>query len=257
MAGRIPPSEQFGHLRQKLEDLQIITQDLSRLDGAQYLRLYEKMQDLIANLDVTVTNLVTDLTYTRTQINESQAAQNDALAAATWDASRITSGTLAPVRGGTGTPNTYENDLSASTRRSAWVTDAGVLGYAPSTRASKQDIEPAEFTTEHLRTMTVCLYRYRSAVAREAWVHEFDCVAAPYSAPTEIGVIADDLDAAGLWPFVMYEGHGDAARPVGVHIELIGLAALRLAQLAFDAVDDIQTDIADLRRQIGVPRATE
>lgn len=126
-----------------------------------------------------------------------------------------------------------------STRRSAWVQSNGLLGWASSSRHKKQNIRPAELTLEQLRAIPVVLYRYRRAVAAER-AGSID------HAPTEIGTIAEDLHDLGLWQFVSYEGHGEDAKPAGVHYELLALAALSLGQQLADRIDRIEERLAAL-----------
>lgn len=115
----------------------------------------------------------------------------------------------------------YNRDIT-STRRATWTRSDGTLGYASSQRSKKRDIRDAEFTLEQLLAIPVVLYRYRAAVDAENEGGE--------RAATEIGTIADDLHDLGLWQFVVYEGRGEDAVPVGVHYEILALAALSLGQ---------------------------
>ena len=176
----------------------------------------------------------------------------------------ITSGVLPIARGGTGAssidgarasldvaPNiayyggfrrdVWDRNITGQ-RRSAWIEDAGGtinLGHTASTRASKQNIRPVGLTEQQLRAIPVVLYRYRAEVDRER--------SEPgYRAATEIGTIADDLHDLGLWHFVVYEGRGDDARPVSVHYELLGLAALALAQQLAGRLDALEKRLSGL-----------
>jgi hypothetical protein len=118
-------------------------------------------------------------------------------------------------------PAVYARNLFG-TRRGAWVQDDGTLGYASSKRAYKQDFEVPEWTVEQMIAIPILHYRRRKAVAAER--------RGEGRAATEIGTIADAMHDLGLWEFVIYDGRGDDAVPVGVHYELLSLAALWLAQ---------------------------
>lgn len=147
----------------------------------------------------------------------------------------------------------WVRDVSAYTRAAVWMGFPGqvLLGFAPSTRASKTDIRAVDLTLEQLRAIPVIFYRYLAAIAREKDEPGF-------KAATEIGTIADDLHELGLWPFVMYEQdkHGRTvidkrtkdAIPRGVHYELLGLAAIRLGQLAHDRLDDLEQRLAKIEK---------
>lgn len=128
------------------------------------------------------------------------------------------------------------------TRQAAWIGNDGTikLGYSPSTRASKQDIAEPEWSIDQLRAIPILHYRYIAEVAKQA--------ADPsYHVGTELGSIADELHALGLWEFVIYEGHGVDATPRGIHYELLGLAALWLAQRAHDRIDHLERELTTLK----------
>lgn len=198
------------------------------------------------------------------------------LATAMADAATITTGTLTrPVNTSgsvdaagslkSGFANSY--DILTS-RKAVWMDASGVLGYASSSRFKKQDIVLADLTIDQLRAVAVCFYRYIAEVEKERTGYEVVRVPETdddgesiqgerrklpegYRAATEIGVIAEDLDALGLWMFVIYEGRGETAVPVGVHYELLGLAALRLAQMAWDEIDSLASRLDKLEKAAG------
>lgn len=120
-------------------------------------------------------------------------------------------------------PGVYGRNITW-TRRAVWIGDNGELGYASSKRATKQNFEAPDWTVEQLMSVPILHYRYRAAVYRER--------AGGRHAAVEIGTIADDLHTLGLWEFVIYED----GKPEGVHYELLGLAALWLAQEAMRRV---------------------
>ena len=122
------------------------------------------------------------------------------------------------------------------TRREAWIGNNGLveLGYNSSRRDHKQDFADPEWTAAQLRAIPILHYRYIAEVAKAKADPD-------YHAAVNIGTIAEDLHDLGLWEFVAYE----AGEPVGVHYNLIGLAALRLAQLAHDRLDDLEARLAE------------
>lgn len=128
---------------------------------------------------------------------------------------------------GATTPDVYNRNIT-ETRRAVWAGASGPIGFASSSATMKQDFALPEITVEQLRLVKWTLYRYRREVAREKREPG-------YKAATEIGYTAQALDKAGLWPFVIYE----AGKPVGIHYELLGVAALELAQRAWDELDTI------------------
>jgi len=138
---------------------------------------------------------------------------------------KATQSDLLNVYDGLLSPNVYNRNITWA-RRAVVVGDNGALGYVASKRALKQDFSAPEWTPEQMLQFPVLHYRYRAAVARER--------RGEGTAATEIGTIADDLHDLGLTEFVIYED-GIAT---GVHYELIGLAAMWLAQKAYELAAD-------------------
>lgn len=179
----------------------------------------------------------TDLDYLGSQL-ASKAPLSDTYTRGTIDAGFIArDAAIVQVQHANfdGTP--YNRNITWN-RRAAWIGDNGQLGYASSRRSMKQNFEDPDWTPEQLLQVPILHYRYRAAVARER--------RGEGPAATEIGTIADDLHALGLWEFVIYDGHGDAAEPQGVHYELLGLAALWLAQRAYQLATENAARIAAL-----------
>lgn len=131
------------------------------------------------------------------------------------------------------------------TRRAAWLGNDGAieLGHTASTRASKQNITPAGLARDALLGIPVVLYQYRVEVAKQRKDPE-------YRAAVEIGTLADDLHALGLWQFVVYEGRGEAAKPVSVHYELLGLAGIALGQILAAEVDELRGIVQGLAERV-------
>ena len=63
-----------------------------------------------------------------------------------------------------------------------------------------------------------------------------------------VGLIADDLDDAGLGFFCEYDGDGN---PTGVDYPKLSVAALRLAQQAMSEVDELRSEVARLSSLVG------
>lgn len=209
---------------------------LAILDGTAKVREFyihvNDTRDMLANHETTgihsqsqITNLPTDLAT---------------LAAAAASAASL--GTQA--RGGDMDIAVWNRDVGSFTRKAVWMGNTGqiLLGFASSLRRHKEDHGPVGWTAEQLRQIPIVYYKYLTALAREADGGQ--------PAALEIGSYADDLHKAGLWEFVMYEGHGRKAKPVGIHYELLGLAALKLGQLAFDQIDELAARLDRVEKAI-------
>lgn len=87
-----------------------------------------------------------------------------------------------------------------------WETATGRGGYAPSSRALKTDIEPVEL--ERMREiLAVGVYHYSyKAELRKRDDPDYEFYVGPdYHVGVNIGTMAEEMHAAGLWEFVVYE----------------------------------------------------
>lgn len=152
---------------------------------------------------------------------------------------------ITDIRAGLLTSAVYNRDLGGVTRRVTWTSDAGQLGYASSLREHKQDITPAALAKSVLRQIPIVQYRYKAQVALQQQDPE-------HHVAVEIGTLADDLHALGLWQFVTYDGHGEDAAPQGVHYELLGLAAIALGQILADELDAVRVRLDSIEDRLAV-----
>ncbi len=113
----------------------------------------------------------------------------------------------------------YDRGMGTNTR-AAYIRDDGALGYRTSSRRFKTDIETFTPDAEALRQIRAVVYRR---------IDEGDGI--------EHGVIAEELHDLGHHWLVIYDDDG---QPLSVAYELIGLAALTLAQQQADRLDDLE-----------------
>lgn len=164
----------------------------------------------IANLSASVTTLV--------------AA---ALVGLTVSASSVTGGTLGsgitlvgPV---TNTQNNTGNQFIGNdlytlngpgfnitgTRVAAWLESAtGRIGMATSALRYKTAIADATTDPNAILGLSVKYYQYKSEVAKRDDPTADGYVGPNYHVPTNIGLIAEDFQAAGLWEFINYQYYG-------------------------------------------------
>jgi hypothetical protein len=218
MAGRIPESERFGTTKRRIGNLERETEDLSRFDGAQYLKLYEKMLALIANLQETVTNLVNTLvpalTYTREEVDTKVAspgdiAPNDVNASGNVGAATVTSaGTVSAggelsgasittpgatyIGGGVRAPGVRATPIS--TFRTVVQDDDGNMGYSSSALRTKQDISAADMTEDEFLSIGPYWFRMKN-----------DVEANGEAAAWHFGFIAEHIIAAGYPHFAFFD----------------------------------------------------
>lgn len=130
----------------------------------------------------------------------------------------------------------YQGNMSAAIYSrlvggvSVYITSGGLLGYLPSGRQFKDDVRPFVIDAAAARAVLVRSFTYRADLAE-------------LPAGRQVGVIADELLAAGLdWLVV----HDDAGVPIGVHYDRLSLVALALAQHDAARLDELERRVDDL-----------
>lgn len=130
----------------------------------------------------------------------------------------------------------YNTSLSGP-YRAVWVNSSGTIGYTSSTRRVKQDIEPAQISSDAALLLNLVQYR------RIQNVKEMGA-----DAPVETGLIAEDLIAAGngLEQFVFFDDDG---KPAGIHYELLALALIPTIQMQAEQIASIEARLAKLEKK--------
>nr|UVX91899.1 MAG: chaperone of endosialidase [Bacteriophage sp.] len=150
-----------------------------------------------------------------------------------------TNAVVVPSRGGTGVRNVFDAPLSSTPRKPVYALYDGTLGVDCSSVYSVADIGDAD---EFIPV---------DALRRAKWrIHWFkdDLNLRLDDAQPVVGLLAEDLDDAGLGFFCEYDADGN---PIGVDYPRLSVAALRLAQQAMDEVDELRTEVARLSSLVG------
>lgn len=196
--------------------------ELEKPSGSQLTQAIQKVLDISANIDQTVTASINKNSYDRATIDQKCNAWN-------W-------GVLPPGRGGTNTTNAYNNVFSAGSWRAVWALSDGTLGTAQSSRKVKQDFIMPEITLEQMRAVDWTLYRYIDDVNLNG-----------DSATVHLGMIAEELDDNGLGQFVEYD---DNYEPCGINYPMLGVWAIHEAHLAHDRIDRLEERLKALEGKI-------
>lgn len=196
--------------------------ELEKPSGSQLTQAIQKVLDVSANIDQTVTASINRNSYDRATIDQKCNAWN-------W-------GVLPPGRGGTNTTNAYNNVFSAGSWRAVWALSDGTMGTAQSSRKVKQDFIMPEITLEQMRSVDWTLYRYIDDVNLNG-----------DSAVIHIGMIAEELDDNGLGQFVEYD---DNYEPCGINYPMLGVWAIHEAHLAHDRLDRLEERLKALEGKI-------
>lgn len=144
-----------------------------------------------------------------------------------------------PSYGGTGVRNVYDTPFLTCPRKTVYCRHDGVLGVDCSSSAETANVRDADgfVPLDALRRVKWRMYFLKDDVNLRL-----------DDAQPVVGLVADDLDEAGLGFFCEYDGEGN---PVGVDYARLSVAALRLAQEAMDEVDGLKASIRDLSSRIG------
>lgn len=224
-------ARQFSELKRQMRELPPSIVDSVRPMVEQITAMYEEIQTLTSNLDQRVSESINRNSYTRAEIDgKIQIVDQHAH---TWNW-----GVLSPANGGTGTGNAYENLFTVGPWRAAWVLNDGTIGTAQSVRDAKTDICDADefIPIEALRNV-----KWQVFVMKDEANLRLD------DAQPMVGMIADDLDMAGLGFFCEYDEDG---RLVGINYPMLGVASLRLAQEAMDELDALKAEIGRLSGEL-------
>lgn len=146
---------------------------------------------------------------------------------------------VVPAHGGTGVRNAYDSPLSSNPRKPVYCLYDGTLGSDCSSKYSVANVGDADefIPVDALRQMKWRVY----------WLKD-DLNLKLDDAQPAVGLLAEDLDDAGLGFFVEYDAAGN---PTGVDYPKLSVAGLRLAQHAMDEVDELRSEVARLSSLVG------
>lgn len=146
---------------------------------------------------------------------------------------------VVPAHGGTGVRNVYSSPLSLAPRKPVYCLYDGTLGSDCSSAGSVANIGDAdEFVpVDALRRVKWRVYTFKDALNLQ-----FD------DAQPVVGLLAEELDDAGLGFFCEYDDDGNVT---GVDYPRLSVAALRLAQQAMSEVDELRDEVARVSSLVG------
>lgn len=146
---------------------------------------------------------------------------------------------VVPSHGGTGVCNVYDNPLSLAPRKAVYCLYDGTLGSDCSSAGAVTDASDADgfIPVDALRQVEWKVYFLKDDLNLKL-----------DDAQPVVGLLAEDLDDAGLGFFCEYDDEGS---PAGVDYPRLSVAALRLAQQAMDEVDGLRAEVARLSALVG------
>lgn len=145
---------------------------------------------------------------------------------------------VVPAHGGTGVRNVFDVPLSSAPRKPVYCLSDGTLGSDCSSASSVVDASDADgfIPLDALRRVKWRVYRFNDDLNLKL-----------DDAQPVVGLLAEDLDGAGLGFFCEYDDDGV---PVGVDYAKLSMAALRLAQESMDEVDELRGIVESLSAKI-------
>ena len=177
------------------------------------------------------------------RLGERVTAVEDDFASLTTDVSTGDVGgsdaVVTPSHGGTGARNVFDNPLSSAPSKAVYCLYDGTLGSDCSSAGAVTDASDADgfIPVDALRQVKWKVYFLKDNLNLKL-----------DDAQPVVGLLAEDLDDAGLGFFCEYDDEGS---PVGVDYPRLSVAALRLAQQAMDEVDELRTEVARLSSVVG------
>lgn len=231
-------ARQFMEIKRQIQELPPSIVNSVKPMVEQITAMYQEIQTLTSNLDQRVQESISSNSYTRAEIDRKIQTVDQHASAWNW-------GVLPPGDGGTGTGNAYENLFTVGPWRAAWVLNDGTIGTAQSIRAVKTDICDADefIPVDALRQVKWQVFRMKDEENQRL-----------DDAQMMVGMIADDLDQAGLGLFCEYD---EDYNLVGVNYPMLGVAALRLAQAAMDEVDRLKAKDEGFSADVGRMNVTK
>lgn len=223
------PSE-LGWLVDELDDIAERLRTLEAPSGEALGSTVAKLQALVADIQAQL-DAWTATRYTNAQID----AKDNAVAAQINPAISSALAGNVTVGGNFYNPNAYNFDITY-TRRTAWLGNDGRLGYASSSAKKKTSIEPAdEDRLARLLDIVPKSFLYREEIRRRTALRINEGV--DYVPPRELGLIAEELDAAGLHEFVIYDESGE---PEGIEYGMLVVALLAVDRAQRRELDEIR-----------------
>lgn len=140
---------------------------------------------------------------------------------------------VVPDHGGTGVRNVFANQLSSTPRKPVYCLYDGTLGVDCSSAHSVTNVRDAD---EFIPVDALRRVKWQIFTMKDDENQHLD------NAQAMVGMIADDLEKAGLGFFCEYDEAGEL---VGINYPMLSVAALRLAQQAMDEVDRLKGMVAE------------
>lgn len=146
---------------------------------------------------------------------------------------------VVPAHGGTGVRNVFDRTLSLAPWKPVYCLCDGTLGTDCSSGDSVVDVSDAD---EFIPVDVLRQLKWKVYFLKDDLNLKLD------DAQPVVGLLAEDLDDAGLGFFCEYDADGN---PTGVDYPRLSVAVLRLTQQVMDEVDELRVEVARLSSLVG------
>lgn len=186
-------------------------------DLARLVQDIDKIRSDIRQLQMPTGTQIFEATAKLEQALDDIGTYVDAYLATGFTTGSMTATGNVTVNGVLKVPGAYNNNLTGvgGYKAAYWGVD-GQAGYVPSSLRFKRDVEDAGIDTAALLEVEPVRYRYKEAVDNFG-----------DDAPTEIGVIAEQVDGLGLTWLVDYDDDG---LPISVRYDRLSVGLLSVVQ---------------------------
>lgn len=207
------------------------------LDGAdatarQFAGIRRQLAELSSDIDKSVSRLSKRVSTVEKDFESLGTEQSQ-------DDARETNMVVVPAHGGTGVRNAFDNPLSVSPLKPVYCLYDGTLGCDCSSACSVVDVSDAD---EFVSVDALRQVKWKVFFLKDDLNLKLD------DAQPVIGLLAEDLDDAGLGFFCEYDNDGN---PTGVDYPRLSVAVLRLVQQAMDEMDGLKAEVARLSALVG------
>ncbi len=139
-----------------------------------------------------------------------------------WNRAGDADATAVAARQGNLWTDSYNRNVSGQSVRVAYLGNTGQLGYSPSSRRYKENIEAYDISDEVMAGIELVV---------------FDYIGADEGSPSEVGFIAENLDALGLSFLTFRNRDGEIE---GVHYDRVALALIPTIQRLMARVAELE-----------------
>jgi len=228
------PEDDLARLVQDIDKIRSDIRQLQMPTGTQLFEATKKLEEALNSIGTYVDAYLQTGFTTGSMTATGSVSAGSVSAGSVSAAGNVTAGGSLDVTGNADVdgvlrvPGAYNNNLTGvgGYKVAYWGID-GQAGYVPSSLRFKRDVEDAAIDTDALLQVEPVRYRYKDAVANLG-----------DDAPTEVGVIAEQVDALGLTWLVDYD---DGGQPISVRYDRLAVGLISVVQSLAERVAALET----------------